>query len=40
MSDINPFVTNTPFLYPLKTSENLTVMFSGVKGRVHGEQMG
>ena len=22
---INPFVPNAPFLYPLKTSENLTV---------------
>ena len=27
----NPFVTNAPFFYPLKTSENLIVflMFSG-----------
>ena len=23
--DINPFIPNAPFLYPLKTSENLTV---------------
>ena len=23
--EINPFVINVPFLYPLKTSENLTV---------------
>ena len=26
---INPFIPNTPFLYPLKTSENLRV-FSGL----------
>ena len=25
LSKINPFVPNAPFLYPLKTSENLTV---------------
>ena len=24
---INPFVPNTPFLYPLKTSENLAVFY-------------
>ena len=24
---INPFVPNSPFLYPLKTSENLTVFW-------------
>ena len=29
----NPFVSNTPFLYPLKTSENLTIFryFQGLK---------
>ena len=27
---INPFVPNAPFLYPLKTSENLTDVFRGV----------
>ena len=24
-ASLNPFVPNTPFLYPLKTSENLAV---------------
>ena len=24
LAQINPFVPNTPYLYPLKTSENLT----------------
>ena len=29
---VNPFVPNAPFLYPLKTSENLTVLcFQGVE---------
>ena len=39
---INPFVPNAPFLYPLKTSENLNVfpMFSESRERVHWEQMG
>ena len=32
---INPFVPNAPFLYPLKTSENLEG-----RERVHWEQMG
>ena len=36
-NSFNPFVPNTPFLYPLKTSENL---FSGSIERVHREQMG
>ena len=30
---INPFVPNAPFLYPMKTSENLTV--SRARERVH-----
>ena len=37
---INPFVPNAPFLYPLKTSENLTVFwcFQGIeKGRIGKE---
>ena len=33
---LNPFAPNTPFLYPLKTSENLTVYDL----RVHWKQMG
>ena len=39
---INPFVLNSPFLYPLKTSGNLTVFwcFQGGRERVHWEQMG
>ena len=37
----NPFVPNTPFLYPLKTSKNLgLMMFSKGRERVHWEQMG
>ena len=38
----SPFVPNTPLLYPLKTSENLTVFwcFQGGRERVHWEQMG
>ena len=36
----NPFVSNAPFLYPLKTSENRFLMFSGSKERVHWEQLG
>ena len=35
---INPFISNAPFLYPLKTSENLKT--SGVRERVHWEQIG
>ena len=38
MKVINPFVLNAPFLYPQKTSENLTV--SGGRERVHWEQTG
>ena len=37
---INPFVTNPPFLYPLKTLENRKVIFSGGRERVHWERMG
>ena len=37
---VNPFVPNAPFLYPLKTSENRFLMFSGGRGKVHWEQMG
>ena len=33
---LNPFVPNAPFLYSLKTSENL----QGVRERVHRKQMG
>ena len=36
---INPFVPNAPLLYPLKTSENLS-MFSGSRERVHWEEIG
>ena len=36
----NPLVPNAPFLYPLKTSKNLMVLFSGGTERVHWEQMG
>ena len=37
----NPLVPNEPFLYPLKTSENLMVflMFSRGRERVHWERM-
>ena len=37
---INPFVPNAPFLYPLKTSENLTVFwcFQGVGKRCIGSK--
>ena len=37
---INPFVFNVPFLYPLKTSENLKFLwcFQGGRERVHWEQ--
>ena len=38
-SKVNPFVANAPFLYPLKTPENLAV-FLGGRERVHWEQMG
>ena len=36
---INPFAPNTPFLYPLKTSENLTVFwsFQGVEKECIGD---
>ena len=39
---INPFVPNAPFIYPQKTSENLTVFwcFQGSRERVHWERMG
>ena len=35
---IKPFVPNAPFLYPLKTSENLTVFlcFQGVQRDASG----
>ena len=38
---LNPFVSNTLFLYPIKTSENLMVLwwFQGGRERVHREQM-
>ena len=38
----NPFVPNTSFLYPLKTSENLTVFwcFQGVEEGCNGKKMG
>ena len=29
---INPFIANSPFLYPMKTSENLTVLEKGFIG--------
>ena len=36
---INPYVPNAPFLYPLETSENRKVcMFSGGTERVRWEQ--
>ena len=39
---LNPFVPTAPFLYPLKTSENLYdfLIFSGSRERVNWEQMG
>ena len=39
---INPFVPNVPFLYPLKKSENLIVFWCFQEGRerVYWEQMG
>ena len=36
---INSVVSNASFLYPLKTSENLTLMFSGDRERAHWEWM-
>ena len=38
---LNPFAPNGPFLYPLKTSENLRVFwcFQGGRERVHYERM-
>ena len=40
-SDINPFVSNAPFLYPLKTLENLTLCwcFQGVEKGCSGNQL-
>ena len=36
---INPFISNAPFLYPLKISEKpCFLMFSGVRERVHWKQ--
>ena len=37
---INPFVPNAPFLYPLKTSENLTAFwfFHGVEDGCTGNE--
>ena len=42
LSLINPFVPNAPFLYPLKTLENLNgfLMFSGGRERMRRERMG
>ena len=42
IGDLNPFVPNAPFLYPLKTSEDLTFSFcfEGSRERVHWERMG
>ena len=39
---INPFVPNAPFLNPLKNTRQPYdfLMFSGVRERVHFEQMG
>ena len=39
---LNPFVPNAPFLYPLKTSENLTenFIFSRSRERAHWGKMG
>ena len=39
---LNPFVPNAPFLYPLKTSENLTenLIFSRGRERAHWRLMG
>ena len=31
----NPFVSNAPFLYPLKTSDNLTVSSKKGRERLH-----
>ena len=40
MESVNPFVPNAPFLYPLKTSENLTVFlcFQGVQKECIGNE--
>ena len=40
MTPVCPFVSNVPFLYPLKTLENLFLMFSEGKERVHWKRMG
>ena len=39
---ISPLISNAPFLYPVKWSENLIVLlcFSGGRESVHWEQMG
>ena len=37
---VNQLAPNAPFLYPLNTSENLMVLFSGGTERVHWERMG
>ena len=38
----NPFASNAPFFYPLKTSKNFYgfLMFSGGKEKLHDKQMG
>ena len=40
--NINPFVTNAPFLYPPENIRKLYgfLMFSGGRERMHWEQMG
>ena len=38
IKNINPFVPNAPFLYPLKTLK--TLRSSGGRERVHWEQVG
>ena len=40
MISINPFITNVPILYPLKTPENLGfLLFSGGIRWKHGPEM-
>ena len=41
LSQLNPFTLDAPFLYPLKTSESLTVFcFLGGREKLYWEQMG
>ena len=38
--EIKPYFPNAPFLYPLKTLENHSFLFSGGRKRMDWEQIG